>query len=179
VAVRGRPSRDVRERRRQSRPGRHERRRGTTRRSSVDPNGNPSNGKSDAASISADGRFVCFHSIASNLVANDTNGTDDVFLHGPDLTLEADPQMPVAGATLTFSTWTGGSSAPSLLVVTDVNGTPSFFPALLGAFDVNGLWTFAATVPSGLAGDVITFETLGIVPSGKVGVSNPFAVSFQ
>ena len=31
-------------------------------------------------SISADGRFVAFASYASNLVAGDTNGTDDVFV---------------------------------------------------------------------------------------------------
>src|SRR5258706_571784 len=91
----------------------HDMQAGVTRRLSVDSNGTQSNGKSDAASISADGRFICFHSIASDLVASDTNGTDDVFLHGSDLTLEAVPRAPVAGATLTFTTWTGGSSATS------------------------------------------------------------------
>ena len=30
--------------------------------------------------ISADGRFVAFFSAASDLVANDTNGTNDVFV---------------------------------------------------------------------------------------------------
>ena len=30
--------------------------------------------------ISADGRFVAFDSAASDLVANDTNGTNDVFV---------------------------------------------------------------------------------------------------
>ncbi len=32
-------------------------------------------------SISADGRFVVFHSIATNLVANDTNNQRDIFVH--------------------------------------------------------------------------------------------------
>ncbi len=35
---------------------------------------------SEATSISADGRFVAFQSLASDLVANDTNGTLDVFV---------------------------------------------------------------------------------------------------
>lgn len=36
---------------------------------------------SDNASISGDGRYVLFTSSAQNLVPNDTNGRDDVFLH--------------------------------------------------------------------------------------------------
>ena len=41
---------------------------------------NSGNGGSRDASISADGRFVAFVSLASDLVANDTNGQPDVFL---------------------------------------------------------------------------------------------------
>ncbi|MCE9646365.1 MAG: hypothetical protein K8S20_10235 [Chloroflexi bacterium] len=40
-----------------------------------------SNGDSTAASISGDGRFVVFSSSATNLVAGDTNGLDDIFVH--------------------------------------------------------------------------------------------------
>lgn len=40
-----------------------------------------SNGGSEAPTISANGRFVAFTSAASNLVADDTNGTDDVFVY--------------------------------------------------------------------------------------------------
>ncbi len=35
------------------------------------------------ASISSDGRFVTFASLAANLVPRDTNGSEDVFVHGP------------------------------------------------------------------------------------------------
>jgi Tol biopolymer transport system component len=38
------------------------------------------NGDSTQASLSADGRYVAFASLASNLVANDTNNAKDVFL---------------------------------------------------------------------------------------------------
>ncbi|WP_207462104.1 PD40 domain-containing protein [Azospirillum sp. SYSU D00513] len=41
--------------------------------------GTQGNADSYAPKISADGRYVVFHSTASNLVAGDTNGADDVF----------------------------------------------------------------------------------------------------
>jgi Tol biopolymer transport system component len=52
----------------------------TTTRISVTSNGVEANESSDAASISADGRYVAFRSRATNLVSGDTNGTMDVFL---------------------------------------------------------------------------------------------------
>ncbi len=42
--------------------------------------GQPGNGASRAASLSADGRYVAFTSAASNLVAGDSNDADDVFV---------------------------------------------------------------------------------------------------
>jgi len=52
----------------------------TTTRVSVDSAGNPGNDSSVNPSISADGRFVAFHSGATNLVPGDTNNNDDIFL---------------------------------------------------------------------------------------------------
>jgi Tol biopolymer transport system component len=48
---------------------------------SVASDGSCATGDSSQASISADGRFVAFESLASNLVPGDTNGTWDVFVH--------------------------------------------------------------------------------------------------
>jgi hypothetical protein len=95
------------------------------------------------------------------------------------LTLDVVPTSVPTGAALMFTTWRGAPSAASLLFVTDINGTPMFLPAVFGSFDSAGLWTLSATVPSGLSGNVITFETIGFVPSGKVDVTNPVAVTFQ
>ncbi|MBI3785433.1 MAG: PD40 domain-containing protein, partial [Deltaproteobacteria bacterium] len=53
---------------------------GTTRLVSLGLNGEPANGGSQTPSVSADGRFVAFQSLASNLVADDTNGRVDVFV---------------------------------------------------------------------------------------------------
>jgi Tol biopolymer transport system component len=61
----------------------HDRQTGTTRRVSVRSNGDQANGYSHAPSISADGRYVAFHSYATNLVSSDTNGMPDVFVSGP------------------------------------------------------------------------------------------------
>jgi Tol biopolymer transport system component len=69
----------------------HDRARGTTERVSVSSSGAEGNGASGgsgatndvatiAPAISADGRFVAFESLASNLVPGDTNGTRDVFV---------------------------------------------------------------------------------------------------
>jgi Tol biopolymer transport system component len=53
---------------------------GVTECISVDAAGIPGNGFSDVSSISGDGRFVAFTSLASNLVSGDTNATYDAFL---------------------------------------------------------------------------------------------------
>jgi Tol biopolymer transport system component len=54
---------------------------GTTRRVSVASDGSQGNDSSFGASISADGRYVAFTSVASNLVPGDTNRVPDVFVH--------------------------------------------------------------------------------------------------
>ncbi len=59
----------------------HDRQTGETTRVSVDSAGNEGNGSSINAAISADGRHVAFESSASNLVAGDTNGFADIFVH--------------------------------------------------------------------------------------------------
>jgi Tol biopolymer transport system component len=47
---------------------------------SVATSGVQANGRSDWSSISANGRWIAFHSWATNLVAHDTNGVADVFV---------------------------------------------------------------------------------------------------
>jgi cold shock CspA family protein len=59
----------------------HDRLTGGTERISVDSLGNESNAFSGIGAISENGQFVAFWSIASNLVANDTNANWDVFVH--------------------------------------------------------------------------------------------------
>jgi Tol biopolymer transport system component len=53
---------------------------GKTTRVSVSTDEQQANDFSFWPSISADGRYVAFYSVASNLVPNDTNGSEDVFI---------------------------------------------------------------------------------------------------
>src|SRR5207249_9937543 len=54
---------------------------GMTARVSVASDGTQANNVSSYPALSADGRFVAFQSDATNLVAGDTNGATDVFVH--------------------------------------------------------------------------------------------------
>jgi Tol biopolymer transport system component len=54
---------------------------GTTTRVSVDSSGVEGDKRSEAPSISGDGRYVAFESDATNLVLGDTNDVSDVFVH--------------------------------------------------------------------------------------------------
>jgi Tol biopolymer transport system component len=58
----------------------HDRKTGRTTRLSVDSHGRQANGGSWFPSISADGRYVAFQSLAANLVRADTNRISDVFV---------------------------------------------------------------------------------------------------
>jgi hypothetical protein len=58
----------------------HDRATGVTTRISVGMQGEEPNGLSENATISADGRFVAYDSLAEDLVTGDTNGAYDVFV---------------------------------------------------------------------------------------------------
>jgi hypothetical protein len=53
----------------------------TIERVSVDSSGAEANQGADGCAISADGRYVVFESTSTNLVAGDTNGMPDIFVH--------------------------------------------------------------------------------------------------
>ncbi len=59
----------------------YDRQNDTIERISVADNGSEGNSYSYHPSISNDGRFVTFHSLASNLVTNDSNNSWDIFLY--------------------------------------------------------------------------------------------------
>ncbi len=82
---------------------------GTTERVSVDSGGAQGNERSNDPSISADGRFVAFHSIATNLDANDSNGVTDVFVHDRQSGLTERVSLDSGGGQ-----WNGFSGFPSI-----------------------------------------------------------------
>jgi len=106
----------------------------TTERVSVTTGGAQGNGQSVIPSISSDGRFVAFASLADNLVGNDTNGVHDVFLR--------DRQ---AGTTERVSLDSGGAQADGASLVARISGDGRYLAIWSGATnlvgtDTNGAW---------------------------------------
>jgi Tol biopolymer transport system component len=83
-----------------------------TRRVSVDSAGAEASGHSYSPTISANGRFVTFVSNANNLVADDTNGHTDIFVH--DM---------VSNQTRRVSISSGGNQASGPSDEPDINAT--------------------------------------------------------
>lgn len=116
---------------------------GQTMRISRGLNGAEANGASVDAAISADGRYMAFSSAASNLVAGDTNGVNDVFLYerstglirrvsvGPGAAqANADSRRPALSVDGQFVAY---DSAASNLVSGDGNGLTDVFVYDVGA----------------------------------------------
>jgi len=122
---------------------------------------------SGGASISGDGTVVVFHSDAANLVAGDTNGTSDIFVHNRAVSTTARVTAPVAGphsspsvsadgSAVAFTVSTGTSPAASSVYVYDVGPRAS---TLAGTKD--------GTVPDGTSdggaisadGRLVAFES--------------------
>ncbi len=59
----------------------HDRQTGVTTRISVASDGTEGNNSSSNPAVSADSRFIVFDSMATNLVPNDTNNLEDIFLY--------------------------------------------------------------------------------------------------
>jgi hypothetical protein len=110
---------------------------GITERISVDSAGAEGDDDSGYPSLSADGRLVAFHSSASNLVANDTNATTDIFVH--DRATGETKRVSVDSSGVEENSFAGGPSltsdgrlvafysAASNLVAGDANGASDVF----------------------------------------------------
>jgi hypothetical protein len=144
---------------------------GMTERVSVDSSGAQANDDSTlfqglwtGLSISADGRFVAFSSIATNLVPGDTNGQMDVFVHdrlsgatdrvsvglggaqenGPSFF----PSLSADGRYVAFGSWADN------LINGDSNGWPDVFVCDIR----NGVTTRASVASSGAQGNNMSYE---------------------
>src|SRR3989441_6808558 len=80
---------------------------GMTERVSVASDGTQANNISSYPALSADGRFVAFQSDATNLVAGDTNGATDVFVHDRQ-TGTTEPSSVASGGTRGWADSRGG-----------------------------------------------------------------------
>jgi Tol biopolymer transport system component len=110
---------------------------GTTTRVSVDSAGAEGDMYSCCAAISADGRYVAFGAYASNLVAEDTNSTSDIFVHDSETGVTERVSVASDGAQADNYSFSPAISADgryvafrsdaSNLVVGDENGLPDVF----------------------------------------------------
>jgi Tol biopolymer transport system component len=132
----------------------------TTVRVSVSTSGTQGNKNCHYASISANGRFVAFSSEASNLVPNDTNADEDVFVHDLQAgTTELVSASPFGGSGNSWSTQpsisadgrfvafvssafnllhSGGSGEPDIYVRDRWTGTNERVSAAVGGGAGNG-----------------------------------------
>ncbi|MHB9054157.1 MAG: TolB family protein, partial [Thermoleophilia bacterium] len=156
---------------------------GATTRVSTDSLGAQATGGSSDPAISADGRYVTFHSDATNLVAGDSNGVWDVFVKDTQTGAISRASTDSLGAQAT-----GGSSDPAIsadgryvafhsdatnLVTGDSNGVADVFVTYTGArgaftwYDNFGgaNWVLMAN-PAGAAGDA--WFDLSIAGANKI-----------
>jgi hypothetical protein len=137
---------------------------GTTRRVGVGSTGGQGNGDSSSPSYSADGQYVAFGSLATNLVAGDTNGSPDVFIResmpptvtstGP--TDSATEVVVDAALTATFSEAMQASTVNATTFTLDngVTGTVSYYTnSTMATFtptsNLNHDTTYTATITTG------------------------------
>ncbi len=135
----------------------HDRQSGITTRVSVNSMGTEGNKASYGPSLSGDGRYVAFASSASNLVADDTNGEPDIFIHNRasgvttrvsvnSMGTEGDkissgPFLSVDGRYVTFT------SLASNLVANDINENDDIF-----VHEYKGLFSWELFLPAVING---------------------------
>jgi Tol biopolymer transport system component len=90
---------------------------GITERVNLGANGVEANGNTDGGTLSADGRFVLFSSIATNLVTGDTNGKEDAFLRDLQAGTTIRVSLTANGTESTGHSGGGGLSADGRYVV--------------------------------------------------------------
>lgn len=117
---------------------------GTTTLISTDSNGAPGSNESQAPAMAGQGRFVVFHSSATNLIPGDSNSAVDVFIHDrtgpPTLTVNFADGAP--GSEFAFS---GSLYTPNTLAIISVN-TVSLTAV---SADSNGNLAFRLSTTSG------------------------------
>jgi len=136
---------------------------GVTTRVSVNASGQEANGTCDIASMSADGRFVAFGSLASNLVPGDTNGVYDIFVRDLSAGTITRASVDSAGAESD-----GDSLGPSLSAdgrfVAFYSLASNFGAGPLGVFQVyvhdlqTGSTVRVSEDAAGVAGDANSFD---------------------
>jgi hypothetical protein len=142
---------------------------GTTVRVSVDSSGGQASSASAVGSISADGRFVGFLSLAPNLVSGDTNGAWDAFIHDTVSGTTARVSVATSGAqgnddTLSVSVSDSGRYAAFLTEATNFGpASPNYVFHIDRDVDGNGVYD----EPGGIATTLASQLAPGSIPSSS------------
>lgn len=164
----------------------------TTERVSLSDTGEEADADSSYASISLDGSSVAFHTAATNLIFDDTNGTSDVFVwtaftvgslndppdvvianddqfvsEGDDVVLDASGTTDPDGDTLTYS-WEQVGGDATVTLDDPTSPTPTFTAPLVPNFDV---LDFELTVSDGVNEPEFALATV------TVGLATPANIS--
>ena len=152
---------------------------GTTERVSIRSGGAEADSWSDFAQISADGGAVVFHSPATDLVGGDTNGTVDVFCHGPWFVLKVVPEVLYENDPFEIIVFDGKPRGLLLLQVIALNGKPFRYNIDLGRFDADGQYALSSQTPPGLAGIGLDLITYGFDEDELLHASNVAQMLFR
>lgn len=114
-----------------------------------------------------------------DLLTSELAGDEVTLFAGNDLFLQATKKDVTAGDSLMIDTRGGGDGVLAALVLKEVSGTACFLPIQIGSLDVNGEMALDATVPSGLAGITLKFQSYALRPNGQRGIvdSSPETIS--
>jgi probable HAF family extracellular repeat protein len=95
-----------------------------------------------------------------------------------ELEMWADPQNPSSGQTLTLGSAPGQPGTRAMLALVAVDGSPLILRIALGQYDATGTWNFTVTVPQGLSGMSLTFQSFGEASTGRFLATAPVTVTF-
>ena len=176
----------------------HDRLLGTTTRVSVDSSGAQGNDASNYPGISADGKRVVFDSRSNNLVAGDTNGSVDIFVHdltsGVTLCASVDPTGLPGNSGNGYTSISGDgrvvafTSGSTNLVLGDTNKTGDVFVRDLvtgqttrvsvstAGVEGNGFSTIQTATTLSFDGRFVAFKSLAtnLVPNDTNGMQDVF-----
>ncbi len=113
-----------------------DRQQGETRRVSISSAGIEGDRSSFVPSISADGRYVAFHSAARTLVANDTNGKADVFVRDRQQGVTRRVSLTSSGSQADERSWLPSISADGRYVAFESDASNLVANDTNGRFDV-------------------------------------------
>jgi len=96
-----------------------------------------------------------------------------------DLGLDAVPDAAAPGALMTLRTDGGLAGAKTVLLLTNLGGTPLSYVVWLTTFDLQGKTSLSFLVPPAVAGLQATFVSAGFWNAGPFALSNVVSVNFQ